>query len=236
MNDIRKTIGWADYSWNPIKGECPVKCWYCYERRRKQRLKLDKTVRLDEKELFAPANRWGKRNAIFDGAKRIFVCSIFDLFAPVADKYRDLIFESIQMDTADTFIILTKLPARIDRPMPKNVWMGVSAENQQDALGRFTILLGGPAGGDDGCVRFISYEPMLEPLHIGELPKVDWLILGRLTGHGKKYDPPKESLLNIYNDCEEEKIPLFMKSNLAGIWKGKLIQEWPENGIVPKEG
>jgi protein gp37 len=36
MNPIKKTIGWADYSWNPVIG-CRRNCFYCYARRKFKR-------------------------------------------------------------------------------------------------------------------------------------------------------------------------------------------------------
>ena len=29
----KSKIEWTDYSWNPIKGLCPVGCWYCYAKK-----------------------------------------------------------------------------------------------------------------------------------------------------------------------------------------------------------
>lgn len=50
-------------------------------------------------------------------------------------------------------------------PMLSNVWLGVSAENQQAVDERIPILLEIPA-----AVRFVSIEPMLQPVDL-----VPWL-------------------------------------------------------------
>ena len=60
-----------------------------------------------------------------------------------------------------TFILLTKRPKRmlsVVQRMPRcdNLWLGVTAENQQTADKRIPILLQIPA-----AVRFVSVEPML---------------------------------------------------------------------------
>jgi protein gp37 len=213
VNNISKTIQWADYSWNPIKGLCPVGCWYCYAKGIYNRFKLDPTPRLDMHEINA-VRMWA------DSGKRIFVCSTFDLFHPIADQWRDEIFEAIEYRSDFTFIILTKLPERTDRPMPPNVWLGVSMTGPADTL-RWIELQKHPAS-----VRFVSAEPLLEPYSI-KAPFPDWLILGRLTGHGKKHDPSLNELIYIHDDCKREKVRLFMKSNLAGVWPFKMVQEWP---------
>jgi protein gp37 len=213
-------IEWCDYTWNPIRGACPVGCAYCYARSIYNRFKLDPTPRLDEKELSAPVDRFTKaKGRIPDVPVRIFVCSTFDLFAAVADKWRDRIFRVIESDTFDTFIILTKLPERIDRPMPSNVWLGVSVTDDHEWR-RFHALLGVEAR-----VRFVSMEPMLGVT----MPQLrpDWMIIGRLTGHGKRFDPSRNLLESIRVECAAAEIPLFEKSNLAGLVDSPLIQEWP---------
>jgi protein gp37 len=213
VNNISKTIQWADYSWNPIKGLCPVGCWYCYAKGIYNRFKLDPTPRLDMHEINA-VRMWA------DSGKRIFVCSTFDLFHPIADQWRDEIFEAIEYRSDFTFIILTKLPERIDRPMPPNVWLGVSVTGLTDYW-RVDELFKHSA-----VVRFASMEPLLHPVFC--IPPVEWLIVGRLTGHGKKSDPGLGTLRLISEKCKEKDVPLFMKSNLSWIyWPERLIQEFP---------
>jgi protein gp37 len=82
------------------------------------------------------------------------------------------IFKVMRDNPQHTFIILTKRPEwakffLVDVlqsndlwPMD-NVWLGVSAENQEHADKRIPILLDIPA-----TVRFVSVEPMLEQIEI----------------------------------------------------------------------
>lgn len=133
---------------------------------------------------------------------------------------RDAIFDVIERRPDRTFILLTKLPENVDRPMPPNVWLGVSMTGPADTL-RWRELHKHSA-----TVHFVSAEPLLEPYSI-KVPFPDWLILGRLTGHGKKGDPSLDSLKYIYACCKRNNVPLFMKSNLAGIWPWTLTQEFP---------
>ena len=221
MNNISETIGWADLSWNPIKGICPVGCWYCYAAKIYKRFHLKEKLSFDYKELMAPVK--------YAGPARIFVCSTMEIFHPSVPKlWRDEIFNVITALRSLTFIILTKLPENIDRPMPPNVWLGVSMTGPED-LWRWKELQKHMA-----TVRFISAEPLLTPYTMGA-PFPDWLILGRLTGHGKKDDPSLDMLKWIYADCQREKVRLFMKSNLSEIWPWKLIQEFPAISPVNRE-
>lgn len=212
-------IEWADYSWNPIKGLCPEACWYCYARAMCRRFKREQEPRLDGYALRDPvtitaANLW----------KRVFVCSTFELFNPIADKWRDKIFSHIEHYRDLTFIILTKRPERIDRPMPDNVWLGVSVTRPDDLWRWFNIDQLQKAR-----VKFISFEPILEPfnkLDLGyQMLKADWVIAGRLTGRGHQHDPSISTLNNIIG---MSKAPVFLKNNLKGIWPGPLMQEFPK--------
>jgi protein gp37 len=212
VNNVKKSIGWADYSWNPIKGLCPVGCWYCYAKGFYNRFKLDPTPRLDLDALMS--DPFPKKPS------RIFVCSTFELFHPEADPYRNNVFKVIGLYPEHTFIILTKLPERIDRPMPPNVWLGVSVTGVLD------YWRTGELRKYSATVRFASMEPLLHP--VWSIPPVDWLIVGRLTGHGKVDDPMLGILRRIAEESKKKGVPLFMKSNLAGIWPGPLIQEFPK--------
>jgi protein gp37 len=78
-----------------------------------------------------------------------------------------------------TYLILTKRPERakeffnihhdLDIKGLSNIWLGVTAENQKQADKRIPILLDIPAS-----VRFVSVEPMLEPVDLGKHFSVAW--------------------------------------------------------------
>jgi len=227
----KSKIEWTDYVSNPIKGICPGGCWYCYARRIYQRFKLDPEPWLDIAELneIAETRRTGKR---------VFMCSTFELFHPVVDKLmgrcgglkgrrflpaRDMIFNAIERRPDLTFIILTKMPERIDRPMPENVHLGVSVTCPAD-LWRIDAL--------SRChteVPFVSFEPMLEPVvpPNGIFLGLKWAIIGKLTGHGKKHDPARDDIELMINGARLFGVPIFMKENLKNVWKSNLIQEYP---------
>lgn len=207
----RTKIEWADYVWNPIKGICPVGCWYCYARNIYQRFGWNSEIRLDLDELMADFPK---------KPSRIFACSTFELFHPLADPYRNNIFKHIGLTPEHTFIILTKMPERIDRPMPENVWLGVSITGESDVYDRYQGLLDAKARR-----KFVSWEPLLKPVY---LPiQIDWAIIGRLTGYGHKYDPPLSLLKIIARTYQLRRIPIFLKNNLREIWGEPLIQEFP---------
>lgn len=64
-------------------------------------------------------------------------------------------YASVEVSTAKSYRSTTKLGGEFSWPLP-NVWLGVSAERQQEADERIPELLATPA-----AVRFVSLEPLL---------------------------------------------------------------------------
>lgn len=138
---------------------------------------------------------------------------------------RNRIFETIESCPHHRFYILTKFPENIDRPMPHNVWLGITITGRDD-LWRINYL-----GKAKAKLKFISFEPLLDFAlnRFYRFNWFDWVIVGRLTGYGRKYDPKKFWLRSIFYECKDFKgIPIFLKDNLKGIWGESLIQEMPE--------
>lgn len=220
---IKESIGWCDMTLNPIKGRCLGGCWYCYYSGKKgmlNRFKQDPKIRLD----LTVFNNLPKKS------KRIFLCSTHELFGDwISSEWRDWIFSGIKLYPQHTFQILTKFPQNIDREMPENVWLGVTITLSIDEW-RLNYLKKAKAN-----IKFVSVEPMLGQTGYGflwfyQIPfdkKIDWAIIGKLTGHGHKYDPRKEIIKLYVEKAEEYNIPIFLKDNLQEIWGEPLIQQFP---------
>ncbi|UZQ86986.1 phage Gp37/Gp68 family protein [Thermoclostridium stercorarium] len=136
---------------------------------------------------------------------------------------------------------------------PKNIWLGVTAENQQRADERIPILLQIPA-----AVRFVSVEPMLGPVDIyrwlrchicsnngsyynpndeveecpicsSEDPSLlDWVICGGETGPGARPVHP-DWVRSLRDQCQDAGVPFFFKS--WGEWGRR-----GETGITLNDG
>lgn len=213
---MQKTkIEWTDYTWNPIKGICPVGCWYCYARKIYKRFKLNPELR------FAKSFEWVPLNS------KIFICSTIELFHPnIPEKWRDRIFSFIELNSKRyTFQILTKFPQNIDRPMPDNVWLGITitGNKHEDFLRASEFGL----RKRKAKIQFVSYEPLFEE-PVRNIPHVDWIIVGRLTGYGNKFNPQKEWIEHLIETPVLSGTPVFLKNNLKEIWGEPLIQEMPK--------
>lgn len=176
-------IEWATDTWNPITGCTPISegCQNCYAKRMSKRLagrcgypEDDPfAVTLHPDKLGQPL-RWKK-------PRRVFVCSMGDLFHPDVDfsSIRRIWATMTTYPRQHTYLILTKRPERMKQFFEwmekqefqvettwENIWLGVTAENQQRADERIPILLQIPA-----AKRFVSIEPMLGPVDINRWTK-----------------------------------------------------------------
>lgn len=128
--------------------------------------------------------------------RRVFCGSMCDVFEDWsgADAVRARLWELIAQTPMLDWLLLTKRPENIARmvpwadhlkPWPGNVWLGVSAENQEYADKRIPVLLEIPAQ-----VHFVSYEPALGPILWGYLAwqtyGLDWVIVGGESGAHQK--------------------------------------------------
>lgn len=112
-------------------------------------------------------------------------------------------------------------------PLP-NVWIGVSAEDQNSFDSRVKHLLDIPA-----VKHFVSIEPMLGSINV-KVPigptdySVDWVICGAETGPGKRFMNP-EWALHLRNQCARAGVPFFFKkdSNGSRLLNGSIYEEWP---------
>jgi len=225
-------IEWTEETWNPVTGCTKVSagCQNCYAERMAKRLAgrygypADDPFRvtLQEDQLSKPLS-WRK-------PRMVFVCSMGDLFHPdVPDEYITQIFDVMAKARwyRQTFQVLTKRPERMREHLlarkaltAPNVWLGVTAENQETADQRIPILLQTPA-----AVRFVSCEPLLGSLDLaegghgwlfvtdltdGRRTHLDWVIVGGESGPKARPAHP-DWFRSIRDQCQSAGVPFFFK-------------------------
>jgi protein gp37 len=224
-------IEWTDRTWNPLTGCTKVSpgCDHCYAKTMHERFNgpgsFD-TVTLHPERLTQPLG-WRK-------PARVFVNSMSDLFHKDApDAYIESVFRTMSVGDQHTFQVLTKRPARMrallsdpgfrDRvnaavkwPL-RNVWLGVSVEDQKWADVRIPVLLDTPA-----AVRFLSCEPLLGPIDLRQATstasesqrldggQIGWVIVGGESGRGAR--PMRADwALSLRDQCTAFDIPFLFK-------------------------
>ncbi len=85
-----------------------------------------------------------------------------------------------------------------------NIWMGVSVESAKYKF-RIDHLVRAPAH-----IKFLSLEPLLEPLPRLKLKGIDWVIVGGESGPKARL-MKKEWALSIRDQCIKRQVPFFFK-------------------------
>jgi protein gp37 len=254
----KTSIEWTDFSWNPIAAFTEGKrgwfckhvseeCRFCYAERINRRLGngLEYVAQNESKVELRIVRSILHQPFSWRNPRRVFVCSMTDLF--LEGHSFDMIDEvlSVMSRTAHTYQILTKRPERMRQyfcgaghpPVPlSNVWLGVSVGNQQMADERIPKLIQTPAS-----VRFVSAEPLLGQVNLfrwlapfkeyypmlNREPRLDWVITGGESG--PKARPSRiEWFRTVMENCAASGVPFFMKQIT---FKGLKVpfDKWPED-------
>lgn len=199
--------------------------------------------------------------------RMIFVCSMSDLFHE-NNTFEDIlrVWDIMCQTPRHTYQVLTKRPERMFQyykwlgskvkndgfdsipsssknildyiTTPNHIWIGVTAENHQQANKRIPVLLDIPAKH-----HFVSCEPLLSNIDFSddewynylegyktemrcyggspfeqviETKKLDWVIAGPETGPNKR-PMKKEWIKSLYNQCKAANVPFFDKKDTLGL-------------------
>ena len=205
-------IEWTEVTWNPLTGCDKISpgCKNCYAERLSMRLQamgcekyshgFEMTVH--EKDLETPL--------LMKAPRVIFVNSMSDLFhKDVRDDFILRVFDVMRRAHWHQFQVLTKRADRLVEvgmrlKWPDNVWMGVSVESSA-YLHRIEELRGIGAK-----IKFLSLEPLLEPLPTLNLTGIDWVIVGGESGPGAR-PMAEEWAVGIRDQCLSARVPFFFK-------------------------
>lgn len=206
-------IAWTDHTFNPWEGCSRVSpgCENCYAEVRAHRFGREWGPDAPRKPMAADYWRgplkWNRDAAAGGKRSRVFCASLADVFeilparnitaSQIVEAGRTKLFELIEQTTHLDWLLLTKRPQNVMKLVPPswqdafpvNVWLGVTAEDQQRADERIPILLDVPAR-----IRFVSHEPALEEVDFSQymserdvnLVGVDWIITGGESGPGAR--------------------------------------------------
>lgn len=240
-------IEWTDHSWNPWLGCSKVSagCAACYAEalmdKRLGRVVWGPTgTRQRTSAAYWRQPLLWNREADERGVRaKVFCASLADVFEdrselePWREDFWNLIDETPRLD----WLLLTKRPRNIYRMLPdrwifgglpRHIWLGVSAEDQNTLDERWAIL--------DGMthhlaprILFLSLEPLLEPVNMETvLTEIDcgdeetncwtrmpdWVIIGSESGSGAR--PMREEWVRrIIQQCQMANVPVFYKQKLV---------------------
>ena len=242
-------IQWATDTWNPVTGCTKISegCRNCYAERIARRFSCEPfdEVEYHEERLNQPLH-WRKPRRIFVCSvsdlfhEKVSDIELGKIFFTMALAYWHT-FMVLTKRPARMYEILSKLtgefwatfdfnysrygcaflpPGDLKRAFPlRNIWLGVTAENQEMADERIPILLQTPA-----AVRFVSVEPMLEKVDIYKyLTELNWVICGAESGPGARpFD--MDWARDLKNQCKLAYVPKFPFFLKQGRIDGQLVK------------
>jgi len=279
-------IEYLTHTWNPIAMRCArvsAGCANCWHLRMAHRLSCNSSFSNDVRMAYLgwpPILKTAELSAPLKLRKpaRIGVNFMGDLFhESVTNEQIAAVFGVMAACPQHTFFVLTKrermvewfdaiLPSLLPTictkyisdappfsvywPLP-NVILGVSVEDQASADERIPWLLKTSA-----AKRFVSCEPLLGPIDIGEtrayikphivdafgdcknwcprcgddpIPRLDWVVSGSETGPGARPCNP-DWLRSIRYQCAVAGTPFFLKQVAPGVREldGRLHEDWVE--------
>ena len=238
FNRTNDAVDWAGWTWNPVTG-CLHGCKYCYAREMAHRDSYKASYPIKFEPLFHherlgdPVNTKPGTDRAQDG--RVFVCSMADLFGEwVPQKWIDAVLDATLAAPEWEYLFLTKFPQRYRRiNLPPKAWFGASVDIQKrvKVTEKAMPLL-------DVAVRWLSIEPMLEPIKFNDLSWCDLMVIGAQSetmqpdGHVPAFAPKLEWVIDLIAQARSFDVPVYLKPNLLGELTGskpgmQLPQEQP---------
>lgn len=231
-------IAWTDHSWSPWIGCTKVSpgCDHCYAEALDKRHRYGAAVhwgvgvpRYRTKSWHIPIT-WNKKAAAHGQRRTVFpsLCDPFDNEVP--EEWRKDLWDLITLTPVLTWLLLTKRIGNAEKMLHpwranplRNVWIGSSVVNQEEADRDINKLLATPA-----AKRFVSYEPALGPVNFkpwlrpigvvspdphGRDKAIDWLIIGGESKQGGAEARPFNGFWadDAIAQCRAAGVPVFMK-------------------------
>jgi protein gp37 len=159
-----------------------------------------------------------------------------DLFhEDVPEQFIGDVLDVIETCSHHTFILLTKRAWRLPtvRVWPTNVWLGVTAENQEEYDRRSEQLLVRSA---KASVKWLSAEPLLGPIVLDDVgrSRLGWVVVGGESGPGARM-PSARWVVSLRDQCVEARVPFFFKQwggtnkkATGRLLHGQVWNEYPE--------
>lgn len=216
-------IEWALWSWNPITG-CKHNCPYCYARDIANRFYEQKfEPSLIPERLAAPLHRIPPYGAETDpdpinrmGLKNIFTCSMADLFGRwVPSEWINAVLDTVRKSMQWNFLFLTKFPIRMaEFEFPDNAWVGTTVDCQVRVSSAEKAFRSVRAK-----VKWLSCEPLLEPLQFTSLDMFQWIVIGgsSRSTHTPEWIPPYRWVKDLERQADDVNCKVYMKTNIGDL-------------------
>jgi len=258
------SISWCDYSWNPVTGcsHAGPECWNCWAEGFMQR----QSQREDAPE-YMTDDEWTQENAevVVDthadrlrqpieydypnGPGKVFVVSMGDLFHRLVP--REFVASVVAQARArpdQVFIFLTKRPGRaadLDLDWPPNAWVGTSVGSGPGGEYPDTTHRIDQLREVDAPLRWVSFEPLIEPVGDVDLTGIDWAVVGgESASDADRREMDHAWARDLLRQCRAQDVVYHFKQSSAstnetgirltveneefGVFEQRKIREFPE--------
>jgi protein gp37 len=224
FNHTNDSVDWASWTWNPVTG-CEHGCSFCYAREIANSQRMAPYYPNGFEPTFHPYRLAAPKNSSVptsadqrDG--RVFVCSMADLFGKwVPNSWIRYVFDACIESPQWEYLFLTKWPARYSAmPLIQNAWYGSSVIRQSD-VSRVESAMSKFSG--DGIVKWVSLEPMTEPIRFNDISWCDLMVIGGQTstnqpdGFVPEFAPDFDWVFDVVDQCRSAGVPYYIKANLG---------------------
>jgi protein gp37 len=223
FNKTNENVEWAGYTWNPVTG-CNHGCNFCYARAITHNGQMERNYPFKfepafyEYRLAAPVNTKLPKDLTNPANGRVFVGSMADLFGKwVPDDWITKVFDACMTNPEWEYLFLTKWPKRYKllESLPK-AWFGASVIQQSDVKRVEKEMQSFNTVG----IKWISLEPMLEPITFNDLSWCNLVVIGaqtqtnQPTGNVPAFAPQFDWVVDVVNQCRQAGVAYYLKPNL----------------------
>lgn len=256
-------ISWADYTWNPVTGcsHAGPECWNCYAETfslRQGRTENEWTQQNASENVTMHPDRLDEviHGYTFpDGPGRVFVGSMTDMFHREVDpEFVQDVLDLVRQYPEHVWIFLTKRPEnaaewRLD--WPDNCWLGTSVGSGPGGEYPNTTHRIEQLRDVDVATKWVSFEPLIEPIGEVALDHIDWAVVGGESGaEDDRREMEHEWGREILEQCREENVAFYFKQSSGsrpetgtrltvfddehGVYGQERIREFPELPAVTR--
>lgn len=243
-------IEWTDHTFNPWLGCTKVSpaCDGCYAEAWAKRAGRPELWQ-GNRQRTRPANwrlplKWNTEAAAAGKRARVFCASLADVFDNEIDPaWRSDLFKLIEATPDLDWLLLTKRIGNVKKLCGgvsawPNVWLGSTVVTRAEFDRDVDKLRETPAR-----IRFLSLEPLLEPMGDIDLTGIDWVIVGGESGSQARPMDPRWAE-HIRYRCECYGTAFFFKQGSAANWSTYKdfdsfppylhVREWPTHERNPQ--
>lgn len=211
---------WVSHTHNPLLGECPHQCSYCYVGKMwgKRPAKYSGPLRLDEKAL---KENLGQGNTIFVG-------NMNDIFAEqVPDAFIQEILRQCWRYYINTYVFQTKNPARYAQyvnSLPPHIILGTTIETNRPTV-IFKSNAPSPLARAEAIAQvtehktFVTVEPIVDFdlasfAHLLIDSKADFINIGADSKRNDLPEPTWDKVMRLIRWLKSERMEVREKPNL----------------------